>query len=54
MKKTKTPTFTIILTIGTKVIVKYAYYFDRAKDYAATADTATIVDNWYKKIKEST
>lgn len=43
--------YTIILTIGNRVVVKHAYNLEKAKDWAATADHATIIDTWKNKIK---
>ena len=42
--------YKIILTYGTKVVVKNAYGLEQARDYAATADKGTIVDTWKNKI----
>lgn len=42
--------YKVILTYGTKIKVKAVYGIEQARDYAAIADKATIIDTWKNKI----
>lgn len=42
--------YKVILTYGKKIVVKNVYGLEQARDYAVTADKATIIDTWKNKI----